>query len=429
LNANADALAIQNRALYSNVRGERNMPSLEEEAWDLAYWQDSEVTQRLATLQELGIDTAAFEHFFKILIRRVSHLEPPEKLPEGFRGFMQSLGLLSPPPTNEAELQQWRDGLVAKTTDYWRRLLATEDPSKIKDGLERWMHSVSQFDAGLRDSAEAELLLIVAWQKSVEDLAGGVPVLGTALDVLTAVRGETLSGEAVGAFNRLIRLAGVFGPAVLEKLAKRMGRAGTEALEELGELSEQIATKEGQKKAAQLARTTEEEVEKAYENLSHLQPTKKGEAVESLLSDHVKKNLNDVKANFPIVDAESHAGMYVSIADSGRSDRYLVKKLQALFGFGSGASVPKYKSMLASLGELENKGSALTLEEFLKKAQLCVPDDHVEPLRALIRKKVESLGTWPDPEVFQILVKLNGGDPKKAVDFMCNMVIRHSDLR
>lgn len=403
-------------------------------ARDLASWgndTNAEVTQRLIKLKELGIDTAAFENFYAALIGRVRQLELPEKLPEGFRGFLQSLNLLDPPRTSEAELQKWRDGIVAKTEAYWLRLLDSEDPDKIKQGLEGWMRAVSQFDAGVRESAEAALLLIVAWQKQVEDLAGGLPVLGTALDLLTAARGETLSGEEVSAFNRLIRVAGFLGPAVLEKLIKRTGRGGTEALEELGELSEQIATNEGKKQFAKLVHTTEQEVEKLAQSLSHLPPTAKGVAVERLLMDHVKRDLNNVKANFPIVDALSHKDMYVSIADSGRSDRYLMRKFQALFGFGSGASVKKYQSMLTSLGEFEkNPGGALKLEEFLKKAQLAVPtEEHAKALRALIRKKVESLGTWPDPQTFQILLNLNGGDPKKALDYMCNMVIKHSDLK
>jgi hypothetical protein len=239
-------------------------------------------------VKELGVDTVPFERFFAALIHRVGQLEPPQQQPEGFFGFLQSIGLLDPSPTNEAELQTWRDGIRAKTEAYWLRLLESEDPDTIKHGLQGWMHAVAQFDDAQRLSAEASLQAIVAWQKLVEELAGVVPVIGNALDLLAAARGETLSGEEKSAFSRLILVAGVLGPAVLEKIVKRMGRAGPEALEELGELGEQIATKEGRQEVARLAGTTEQQVEKAAENLSHLPPTAKGVAVENRLAEHVR---------------------------------------------------------------------------------------------------------------------------------------------
>jgi hypothetical protein len=403
--------------------------SIPDEAGDLSRWNDDPL-QELPKLEELGIKTDEFKKFYEALMARILQLDLPRQLPEGFRGLLESLNLLDPPPGIATALQNWRNGIADKTRKYWLHLLETGDPAKIKQGLEKWAHAVAQFDEAVRQSAEAELAVIIAWQKLVEEIAGGVPVLGTALDLLTAARGETLSGEQVSALNRFIRVAGFLGPALLQKILKRMGRAGIEAAEELGEFSEQIATAEGQKNLARLGNATEAEVKRLADNLSHLSPTGKGVEVERLLMERVKTNLNTIRANFPIVDAISHKLTYVSIADSGRSDRYLMRKFQALFGYGSSASVSKYKSMLAALGELErNPSGALQVEQFLKKAQLAVPDELAEPLRNLIRKKVQSLGTWPDPETFQILLNLNGGDPKKALDYMCNMVIKHSDLK
>jgi hypothetical protein len=402
--------------------------SIPDEAGDLASWNDDPV-QELTKLEELGIKTEALKKFYEALRAHVLQLDLPRQLPEGFRGLLESLNLLDPPPGIATALQNWRNGIADKTREYWLRLLRTGDPARIKQGLGKWAHALAQFDEGARQSAEAQLAVIDAWQKLVEEIAGGVPVLGTALDLLTAASGETLSGEQVNALNRFIRVAGFLGPAVLQKLFQRMGRAGVEAAEEAVELGEQIATAEGQKYLAKLGNATEAEVKQLAGTLSHLPPVAKGAAVEQLLMERVKTNLNNVRANFPIVDAISHKLKYVSIADSGRSDRYLMRKFQALFGHGSGASVSKYKSMLAELGKFErNPAGTIHIEDFLKKAQLAVPDELAEPLRKLIRKKVESLGTWPDPETFQILLNLNVGDPKKALDYMCNMVIKHGDL-
>lgn len=390
---------------------------------------DDRVVKAINRLKELGIDTIPFEHFFAALIHRVGLLEPPQKQPEGFSGFLQSIGLIDPPPTDEAELQKWREGIKAKIEDYWLRLLESEDPDKIKEGLEKWMHVLSKYDEGLRESVEASLQSIVAWQKLAEEVGSGVPLLGTALDLLAAGRGETLSGEEISAIRRLLHVVGACAPAIIEKIMKRLKGAGKKALEELGEM---LATKEGRKEFARFFGLTEEEVEKVIEALSHLGPSPKGKYVENILLKYYSKgNLNKFKENFRVVDGLWESGVsgswknkYISIADSGRPYQ-LYTKFKALLGIGSEST---YKTMLTDLASFEGRrtGAALTAEEFLNKAALCVPDEHVFAVRELIKKRFTV--DWPNPETYKIIMDLNRGNEAAALEYMLNMVQPFSEL-
>lgn len=214
-------------------------------------------------------------------------------------------------------------------------------------------------------------------------------------------------------------------------MVERLKGAGKKALEELGE---KLATKEGRQQFAAIFDLTEEEVEKVIEAISRLGPTEKGNLVEKILLKYFgHEDLNLFKANFRVVDGLSKESgdiisgfwknsKYVSIADSGRPDQ-LFKKFKALMGMGN---LSTYETMLADLAAFEGRGSALTTEEFLKKACLCVPDEHVNTIREYIVKRCTA--GWPDPETYKILLDLNGGDPNAVVDYMCNMVRPFSDL-
>lgn len=411
----------------AKVRAAHSAP----ESGEVTY--DDRVLKALNRLKELGIDTIPFEHFFATLMRRINLLEPPQQQPEGFSGFLQSIGFLAPPPTDEAELQRWREGIKVKLENYWLRLLESEDPDKIKEGLEKWMRILSKYDEGLRESVQASLDSIVAWQKLVEDIGSGVPLLGTALDLIAAGSGESLSGEVVGPIRRLLHVLGAFAPAIIGKIMKRLKGASIKVLEELGELLE---TKEGRKEFAKALGLAEEEVEKVIEALNHIGAGPKGQRVEEILLKYYSKvDLNKAfRANFRVVDGLSREGRevisgfwkskYVSIADSGRPYQLYIK-FKALLGIGSEST---YKTMLTDLAAFEGRaaGTALTAEEFLKKAAICVPDEHVMAVRELIKSRFSA--GWPNPETYKIILKLNGGNKKAALDYMLKMVQPFSEL-
>lgn len=160
--------------------------------------------------------------------------------------------------------------------------------------------------------------------------------------------------------------------------------------------------------------------------------TKKGEYVENILLNYYSKvDLNKFKKNFRVVDGLWDSGVsglwknkYISIADSGRPYQ-LYTKFKALLGIGSEST---YKTMLTDLAAFEGRasGAALTAEEFLNKAALCVPDEHVKAVRDLIKQRFTA--DWPNPETYKIIMELNGGNKTAALEYMLKMVQPFSEL-
>lgn len=158
-----------------------------------------------------------------LLLKRCDRLDQPDgKLPS----FLQSLGLAAgDPPSDPAQLAAWREKMKELTEAYWLRLLATEDPATVVDGLRQRMDALGKFDEAAQLQAQAVIQEIQANQKITQDVLEALPYTGEALDVLAAVTGESLSGEELSNWERFFRAACVAGPAALEEAMKRSPRA------------------------------------------------------------------------------------------------------------------------------------------------------------------------------------------------------------
>jgi hypothetical protein len=177
----------------------------------------------------------------ELLLKRCDRLEQADgKLPS----FLQSLGFAaSDPPTDPAELEAWRNKMKELTEVYWLRLLATEDPATVVEGMRQRMDALSKYDEGAQLEAQAIIETVQANQKITQDVLEALPYTGEALDIMAAVTGESLSGEQISGWERFFRAACVAGPVALEEALKRSPRAQDaigEFLAAAGEMSSEM---------------------------------------------------------------------------------------------------------------------------------------------------------------------------------------------
>ncbi len=161
---------------------------------------DAMVAKLLQRMKEQGMDTAPFERFQEALRRKAKGLQAPDELP----GFLESLGLASAKPQNPAELQAWREKMLAGVDAWWLRLLASGDPGLVAAGLKARGEAMGQFDKALQDSADAVLTEIQGNQKLVEDCLNSVPHTNFAMFIATWNETESLSGEQITRVGRFI---------------------------------------------------------------------------------------------------------------------------------------------------------------------------------------------------------------------------------
>lgn len=159
----------------------------------------------------------------ELLLKRCDRLDQADgKLPS----FLQSLGFAaSDPPSDPKELEAWRNKMKELTEIYWLRLLATEDPATVVDGMKQRADALGKFDEAAQLQAQAVIQEIQANQKITQDVLEALPYTGEALDLIAAATGESLSGEELSGWERFFRAACSAGPAALEEALKRSPRA------------------------------------------------------------------------------------------------------------------------------------------------------------------------------------------------------------
>ena len=218
---------------------------------------DEMVKKLLQHLRDRGIDTAAFERFQDALIRRAGRLEHPDELPT----FLQSLGLTSmpkPSPDDVEANKRWREAMENGARAWYLRLLASGDPQMIYQGLKARGEALGKFDEALGLAADAMMTEIKANQQLTEQALWSLPYVGPAMDVLSIITGETLSGEAMtperaammlglrGAIHGMVKLGpkGVAylmntetGKTMLSKFAQRTAWMGPAAMNRLSRLT------------------------------------------------------------------------------------------------------------------------------------------------------------------------------------------------
>ncbi len=195
---------------------------------------DRMVKKFIDDMKRRGVDTGSLERFQDALRKRIRRIEQPGELP----GWLESFGLAKPKTDNPEELRKWREQMERAADAWYLKLLASGDPQLVAEGLKARAEAIGQFDKAMQEHAEATIQTIQANQKLVEDCVETLPVVGDITDLYAAATGETLlTGERISALERMIRLAGVLGPAGLEQLVKRSPNAQL-VLQGLGEMGE-----------------------------------------------------------------------------------------------------------------------------------------------------------------------------------------------
>lgn len=191
-------------------------------------------TRLMTMLRMRGYRMNRFEDMLASLRRHCERLDHGDELP----GYLRSFGLVPAPRGNPEELRRWREALKQRTDAWFLRLLSSEDPGLMQEGLKAWSKTLGKFDQAGAAMADASLQSVQAHQKLAEECAETLPMVGDVLDVYAGVMGETaLSGERLSALERALRLAAVAGPLALDKLVKH-SPAARQVLEGIGEMGE-----------------------------------------------------------------------------------------------------------------------------------------------------------------------------------------------
>ncbi|BBM86683.1 CARDB domain-containing protein [Candidatus Uabimicrobium amorphum] len=159
------------------------------------------------------------EQFRDLLLKRCDRLTPVDgKMPS----FLQNLGFVAPdPPTDPAELRKWRERMKDLTKIYWLRLLASNDPQTVINGMRKRAKALQKYDEASSMQAEAIVDKLTADQQFAEEIIEALPYAGEVLDVYAIVTGRTaLSGRQVDAFETVMRSLGVGIPAAQQLYSK-----------------------------------------------------------------------------------------------------------------------------------------------------------------------------------------------------------------
>jgi hypothetical protein len=171
----------------------------------------------LRCLDRKGIDSSELVEYQQRLSRRIRRLEPGSELPD----FLESVGFEEERDAEEiADITEWRANLLRASYRNWLRLLSSCDGDTIAEGLREQAEAIGKFDQATALAAEATAGQIQATQQLTEEVLGSIPLVEDALNLQAVITGETLSGEEVDGWNRLIEGALTLGPVGIKGLSK-----------------------------------------------------------------------------------------------------------------------------------------------------------------------------------------------------------------
>jgi len=167
--------------------------------------------KRLASLKAKGVDTSQLEKLRSILKARCNRADMPSELPS----FLESLGFQFgyKPKANPADLAEWREKMGNAADSFMLRLLHSNDPTLIAQGLKARMDALGQFDSAALESAQAALETVKANQQLTQDVAMAVPYLNVAVSACALGSGESLTGEKLSKLDAAFHVLTLAGPA------------------------------------------------------------------------------------------------------------------------------------------------------------------------------------------------------------------------
>jgi uncharacterized protein YdcH (DUF465 family) len=179
------------------------------------YWEVLE--DSLYCLQSKGVDIDRILDFHNSLSERIRHLEPADT----GAGFLESIGFEGERDADEvADITSWRARLLQASYAHLLKMVRTCDAGEVAEGLRRQANAIQAFDEALAVSADAVVTEIQANQKLIEDILSEIPMVGDAMSLYSVLSGETLSGEEIKGWKRIIDAIMGFGPIGLQGAMK-----------------------------------------------------------------------------------------------------------------------------------------------------------------------------------------------------------------
>ncbi|MGQ8336077.1 hypothetical protein ACUNWD_05955 [Sunxiuqinia sp. A32] len=101
--------------------------------------------------------------------------------------------------------------------NYIRNLCNMDVAAGMKN-MRDYTNSIRNFQDAERLQIEADHIMLKAYQKFVDDIAGTIPLVSTALDIVKITTGEDLNGDQIAASKRAFMAFSLIVPEVLERV-------------------------------------------------------------------------------------------------------------------------------------------------------------------------------------------------------------------
>ena len=157
-----------------------------------------------------GTDIEAMAGYFRLAGLIIKKAEPVETLRESYGVAYRS------DKAQEEDIREFRRELEAKVSISYLRHLLLEDPDAAVSGFRKYTEALRNLQAAEQFKYEAESMELAADQELVRSLAGGIPLLGDAMDIMGALTGEdALTGEKLTAVQRSMDALMLIAPDIL----------------------------------------------------------------------------------------------------------------------------------------------------------------------------------------------------------------------
>lgn len=142
-----------------------------------------------------------------------------------------------------AKIQEQKVELYRKVNIAFLKALIEKDPNKAYQNFRDYAKALQKIQSADADILIAEAELLVAEQKLVTEAISTIPLVGDALDIISIVTAEDLSGEQLSSTQRAISTLLLFTPNILEQVIKR----NPSIVKSLGEISAQLISMKNSK--------------------------------------------------------------------------------------------------------------------------------------------------------------------------------------
>ena len=280
----------------------------------------------------------------------------------------------------------FRQILLERISVAYLRSLINPDPDRAMSDFQAYTNSLRKLQEAEQFVMESEKIMLEAEQQLARDIAGSVPLLGEAIDLIGVATGEdALTGEKLSNTQRALDALMVLAPEALESLLSNP--AACRKLKDLSGKLAGVSTK-GAKRLAGMLRKSPKQIAALKKKLQTAFKKKYSSLVTDKLTDARKKGLL------------THTGKLDTLADdavktfSRNADNVELNRIWAAAEKAGREKVDAFNRLL------KNKDGTLTRERMLeayqairkdKKALKHLQADEFKKLRTKMRKIENSI--------------------------------------